>query len=83
VEFITNQTVAAARPRALSPSTLRADWYQRPIFTGMRDQSAVVSLNVNHNSITRTAPNAVPTAPATGLGFGAAKQAAPPRGVPR
>jgi hypothetical protein len=89
VEFTTNQTVAAARPRVLSPSTLIADWYtQRPALTDMRDQSAVVSLTANHNSITRTAPLAVvpagvPTAPAGGFGFGATKQAAPPRGVPR
>lgn len=84
MEFITNETVATARPRALSPSTRYADWSsQRPALTDMRDQSVVLSLTANHNSITRTAPVAVSTVPATGLGFGAAKQAAPPRGVPR
>jgi hypothetical protein len=46
----------------------------------MRDQSAVVSFLANHNSITRTASVAVP---AVGFGLGAAKQGAPPRGVPR
>lgn len=46
-----------------------ADWSPAQ---GMRNRSAVVPLDRNHNSITRTAPN-----------FGAAKQAAPPRGVPR
>ena len=86
MEFTTTtQPAAAARPRTLSPSALTADWYTRPVSTDMRDQSAVVSLTAYHNSITRTAPNAipagVPTAPAGG--FGAAKQAAPPRGVPR
>jgi hypothetical protein len=76
VEITTNPTVAAARPRALSPSTLIADWNTQRPTTGMRDQSAVVSLGANHNSITRSLPVA-------GFGYGAAKQGAPPRGVPR
>lgn len=89
MDITTTQAVAAARPRALSPSTVIADWCtQRPALTDMRNQSAVVSLNDHYNSITRTAPivalpTGVPTAPAGGVGFGAAKQAAPPRGVPR
>jgi hypothetical protein len=88
VEFTTNPTVAAARLRDLSPSTVCADWYQQgPAATDMRDQSAVASLIANHNSITRIAPIAVPagvpTVTAVGFGYGATKQAAPPRGVPR
>lgn len=87
MEITTNPTAATARLRTLSPSMHIADWYpQRPNVTGMRDRSAAVSL-INHNSITRSAPIAVPagvpTVPAVGLGFGATKQAAPPRGVPR
>ena len=76
MEITTNPTVAAARLRALSPSTPVADWCTQRPTTGMRDQSAVVSLGGNHNSITRTVPVA-------GFGYGAAKQGAPPRGVPR
>lgn len=76
MEITTNPTVAAARLRALSPATLNADWCTQRPTTGMRDQSAVGSLGANHNSITRTVPVA-------GFGYGAAKQGAPPRGVPR
>jgi len=89
VDITTTQAVAAARPRVLSPSTQIADWCtQRPVPTDMRNQSAVGSLRTHYNSITRTAPivdlpTGVPTAPAGGVGFDAAKQAAPPRGVPR
>lgn len=85
MEFTTDPTVAAARPRALSPSTMRADWYtQRPNATDMRDRSVAVRSNVNDNCITRTAPiAAVAAVPAGGFGSGAAKQGAPPRGVPR
>jgi hypothetical protein len=89
VEITMTQTVAtalrsSAPARALSPSTQPADWYTRPVLTDMRHRSAVASLNANYNSITRTALIAgVPTAPAGGVGFGAAKQGAPPRGVPR
>jgi hypothetical protein len=84
-----NPTVAAARPRVLSTSTLIADWCTpRPRLTDMQVQSAVVPVNAHDNSITRTAPvvglpTVVPTALAGGFGYGAAKQAAPPRGVPR
>ena len=88
MEITTNPTVATARLRALSPSTLNADWCAPRAKTGMRDQSAVASLDANHNSITRNLPVAVipagvPTVPAGGFGYGAAKQGAPPRGVPR
>lgn len=84
MEITTNPTVAAARLRALSPSTPNADWCTQRPTTGMRDQSAVVSLGGNHNSITRTLPLAVSNGvPVAGFGYGAAKQGAPPRGVPR
>ena len=74
---MTNQTVAAARPRVLSPSPISADWCTRPALTDTRNQSAVGSLSTYHNSITSNAPTA------GGVGFGATKQASPPRGVPR
>lgn len=64
-------TVTAPRPRTLAPT----------------DQWAVVSLDANHNSIAALCPTVITTdfvpAPAGGVGYGAAKQAAPPRGVPR
>jgi hypothetical protein len=71
------QTAAATRLRAL-PSTPSANWYPQVPTTGMRDRSAVAVLNPTHNSITRST-----AVPAGVVGFGAAKQAAPPRGVPR
>lgn len=57
--------------------------------TDMRNQSALRSLHPIHNSIAANLANAVlPTAVVTPGnagrgGYGAAKQAAPPRGVPR
>ena len=84
MEITTNPTVAAARPRVLSPSTLNADWCSPRPKTDMRAQSAVGSLDANHNSITRSLPLAISTGvPVAGFGYGAAKQGAPPRGVPR
>ena len=76
MEITTTSTVAAARPRALSPSTLNADWCTPRPTTGMRDQSAGISFDANHNSITRNVP-------VVDFDYGAAKQGAPPRGVPR
>lgn len=73
MEITMTQTAAAARLRVPStPCPQTADWYvQTPT---MRDRSV---LGGNYNSIDRTLPNAGV------VGFGAAKQAAPPRGVPR
>ncbi|HEX3334845.1 MAG TPA: hypothetical protein VHS54_00190 [Jatrophihabitans sp.] len=86
---ITGITSAAA-PRArtlsapLSPSPLFAatatSWRERAADSArMRNASAPVC--VNHNSIA-PATGAVP-ATAERVAYGAAKQAAPPRGVPR
>jgi hypothetical protein len=81
-------TVAALRLR--TPST---QWREQvpslPVAAGMRDASAFASLHPNHNSITATLRSTVdPTADVTPVYtdrgvYGAAKQAAPPRGVPR
>jgi hypothetical protein len=73
VEITMTQTAAAARPRTLScPQT--ADWYAPTQAPTMRDRSVLIA-GRNDNSIN------LPTAGV--VGFGAAKQAAPPRGVPR
>jgi hypothetical protein len=68
-------SVAAVRPRTLS--TLRAR------FTVPMTGDLWLS---NHNSIAATAHTVVPTGVVTQderAGYGATKQAAPPRGVPR
>jgi hypothetical protein len=82
MDITMTQTAAAARPRTLSlvsglapvntaTSPQTADWYARTQVP-MRDRSV---LGGNYNSIDLR--------PAGFVGFGAAKQAAPPRGVPR
>jgi hypothetical protein len=73
VEITMTYPASAARPRTLSrPQT--ADWYAPTQAPTMRDGSVLVT-GSNDNSIN------LPTAGV--VGFGAAKQAAPPRGVPR
>lgn len=76
-------TPAAARLRALSPVALRTDASPWPVTSAARAASYMrtdVRCTADHNSILTT--DVVVPAPA-GVGFGAAKQAAPPRGVPR
>jgi hypothetical protein len=75
MEMTMTQTAAAARPRTLSTVPVQtADWYAQTQVPTMRDRS-VLAFGSNHNSINPR--------PAGVVGYGAAKQAAPPRGVPR
>jgi hypothetical protein len=73
---------AVARVRALPPIA-RTDASPWLVTSAARAASYLrtdVRCNTNHNSI-RTTGVVVPAQ--AGTGFGAAKQAAPPRGVPR
>ena len=85
-------TVAAARPRTLSlegtvlavptaVGTWRVGSPRVSVPTYLRTKSEFMATCAHHNSI-RSAVVAA-TVPVTGDRFGADKQAAPPRGVPR
>jgi hypothetical protein len=87
-------TAAALRTCALStqgsPFSLPSvrTWRDRALGTGMGADSTFRSLHPTNNSIAANLTVAVPTAVVTPAnagrsGYGAAKQAAPPRGVPR
>jgi hypothetical protein len=87
-------TAAALRPRTLSAlgspftqSTGVAAWRRVPTLgvpAGMRDIAVSEPNHPTHNSIPAAIRSTVvPTANAGTNGYGAAKQAAPPRGVPR
>jgi hypothetical protein len=83
VEITKFSAVTAARPRTLtqgSPLTLRRRGEGWRVTSGVAGASYMRGVNpslINHNST-------VPTAVAgTRDAFGAAEQAAPPRGVPR
>jgi hypothetical protein len=94
---MTNCTTPAAalRPNTLSTlgspftqSTGVAAWRRRVpslgVPAGMRDDAVFGPTNPNHNSIPAAIRSTVvPTANAGTDVYGAAKQAAPPRGVPR